>query len=195
MAKSKFCPECGTALPSGSKICEKCGIELQTESTATKAKKSARPKKQVGSNDIWNALETIIVDWVGRYAWLVLILIPLIMLVVTLATTIPVILVALGLGIPAGSAAGNLAWAIISTILEILLSWFWVKPKFSDKCVARDWDGLLDDVLLLGEYRIPWMLVMGILLEIFGYGWIGLFVLGPAIVIIFFGPRQPYNWR
>ena len=117
------------------------------------------------------------------------------MLVVTLATTIPAILFVSGSGISVISATGNLAWGIISTILEILLSWFWVKPKFSDKCVARDWDGLLDDVLLLGEFRIPWMLVMGILLEIFGYGWIGLTVLGPAIVIIFFGPRQPYNWR
>ena len=195
MAKSKFCPECGTALPSGSDICENCGIELQTETTAAKAKKSARPMKTTSSNDIWKTLEPIIVDWVGRYAWLVLILIPLIMLVVTLATTIPAILFVSGSGISVITATGNLAWGIISTILEILLSWFWVKPKFSDKCVARDWDGLLDDVLLLGEFRIPWMLVMGILLEIFGYGWIGLTVLGPAIVIIFFGPRQPYNWR
>ena len=195
MVNSKFCPECGTKIPVGTNICEKCGIELQTKSTATKAKKSARPKKPAGSNDIWNTLEPIIVDWVGRYAWLVLILIPLVMLVITLATTIPAILVALGLGNPAGSTVANLIWAIISTILEVLLSWFWVKPKFSDKCVERDWDGLLDDVLLLGEYRIPWMLAIGVLLEIFGYGWIGLVVLGPAIVIIFFGPRQPYNWK
>ena len=52
MAKSKFCPECGMALPSGSDICENCGIELQTETTAAKAKKSARPMKTTSSNDI-----------------------------------------------------------------------------------------------------------------------------------------------
>jgi hypothetical protein len=187
MAKSKFCPECGTEIPPGTNICENCGIVLQTKSTPTKAKKSARPKKTAMPNDFWTTLEPIIVDWVGKYAWLALILIPIIMLGIDLLISIPSIFF--------GGTAGNLVWTIISTIFEILLAWFWVKPKFSDKCVDRDWDYLLDDVLVLGGYKIPWMLVMGILLEVFGYGWIGLFVLGPAIVIIFFGPRQPYNWK
>lgn len=195
MANNKFCPECGTEIPAGSNICEKCGIEFKTKSTTTKAKKSARPKKPASSNDIWKTLEPIIVDWVGKYAWLILILIPLVILVITLATTIPVLLVALGVGVPIIPETGTLVWSITSAIFEILLAWFWVKPKFSDKCVARDWNFLLDDVLVLGGYKIPWMLVMGIILEVFGYGWIGLVVLGPAIVIIFFGPRQPYNWK
>ena len=195
MVKSKFCPECGTEIPEGSNICENCGIELQTQTTTTKAKKSAKPKKPAGSNDIWKTLEPIIVDWVGKYAWLILILIPLVILVITLATTIPALIVALGFGVPVIPETGTLIWSITSAIFEILLSWFWVKPKFSDRCASGDWDTLLDDVLVLGGYRIPWMLAMGILLEVFGYGWIGLVVLVPAIVIIFFGPRQPYNWK
>ncbi len=195
MAKNKFCPECGTEIPAGTNICEKCGIELQTKSTPTKAKKSARPKKQAGSNDIWTTLEPIIVDWVGKYAWPILILLSIVILGFSLLETIPVILLSVEFGSPIIPETGELVWSITSAIFVILLAWFWVKPKFSDKCVARDWDFLLDDVLVLGGYKIPWMLFMGIILEIFGYGWIGLVVLGPAIIIIFFGPRQPYNWK
>lgn len=188
MAKSKFCPECGTEIPAGTNICENCGIVLQTKSTPTKAKKSARPKKS-GSNDFWTTLEPIIADWVGKYAWLILILIPIIMLIFSLLATIPLIIASI---IP---GTGNLIWSIISTIFEIPLAWFWVKPKFSERCANREWDLLLDDVIVVGGYKIPWMLVMGLPLEVFGYGWLGLVVLGPAIAIIFFGPRQPYNWK
>ena len=58
----------------------------------------------------------------------------------------------------------------------------------------KDWEKLLTDVLVLGNIQIPWMLIMGVILEIFGFGWGGAIVLICAILIIFLGPRK-YEWK
>lgn len=82
---------------------------------------------------------------------------------------------------------------IIFSIITIIIALVYVKPRFSTKCIAKDWDYLYNDVLVLGNIRIPWMLIMGILLEIFGQWWGGALVLICAIILLFFGPK-PYNW-
>jgi len=86
------------------------------------------------------------------------------------------------------------AWAIIGAIILIFISFAIIKPKFSKKCAEQDWESLYGWTLPLGGTKIPWMLIWGIIFTIFSwYYWGGLFVLLPAILLIFMGPRT-YNW-
>lgn len=94
--------------------------------------------------------------------------------------------------------AGGVAygiWLIICAILIGILTLFIVKPRFSDKCASKDWDFLLNDVLVIGNVRIPWMLIIGIIIEILGlWWWGGLAILIPMIFLLVAGPK-PYNWK
>ena len=86
------------------------------------------------------------------------------------------------------------AWAIIGAILLIFISFAIIKPKFSNKCAEKDWEALYGWTLSLGSTKIPWMLIWGVIFTIFSwYYWGGLFVLLPAILLLFMGPRA-YNW-
>ncbi|MFX1426483.1 MAG: hypothetical protein ACFFBE_08520 [Promethearchaeota archaeon] len=88
---------------------------------------------------------------------------------------------------------GSPIWSIISGIIAILISFFIIFPQFSIKCQKEDWDSLLDWVLPVGDYRIPWMLLWGAILEIFT--WLGgLFVIIPSLVLLFAGPKE-YKWK
>ena len=83
---------------------------------------------------------------------------------------------------------------IIGAIIMILISLFIIRPKFSKKCAEKDWDALLDWTLNLGGLRLPWMLIWGIILEIFSwYYWGGLAILIPAFLLLFAGPKE-YQW-
>jgi len=85
-------------------------------------------------------------------------------------------------------------WKISWGVIEILIAIAVIKPKFSDKCASRDWDALYGWVLKLGSLKLPWMLVWGIIFEMFGlHVWGGLPVLIPAIMLLFVGPK-PYEW-
>ena len=85
-------------------------------------------------------------------------------------------------------------WNIIWGVIQMLIAFAIIKPKFSDKCASQDWDALYEWVLKLGSFKLPWMLVWGILFEMFGwYGWGGLAVLIPAVMLLFVGPK-PYEW-
>lgn len=88
----------------------------------------------------------------------------------------------------------NPIWLIISGILVILISFFIILPKFSMKCSKKDWDYLLNWVLPLGTVRFPWMLLWGIIVSILGFGWGGITIIIPALVLIFAGPK-PYEWQ
>jgi len=84
-------------------------------------------------------------------------------------------------------------WYLIGGIVAIIFALLIIKRRFSDKCAAKDWDYLFNDVLILGGYRIPWMLIWGIIVEILlWYG--GLAILIPAFLLIFMGPN-PYKWK
>ncbi|MFX0134000.1 MAG: hypothetical protein ACFFDN_10190 [Candidatus Hodarchaeota archaeon] len=89
---------------------------------------------------------------------------------------------------------GNPIWLIISGIIVILISFFIILPKFSNKCSKKDWDSLLNWVIPLGSVRFPLMLFWGIIVSILGYGWGGLAIIIPALVLIFAGPK-PYEWN
>ena len=85
-------------------------------------------------------------------------------------------------------------WNIIGAIILIFISLAIIKPKFSVKCAEQDWEALYNWTLDLGGTKIPWMLIWGVIFTIFSWWyWGGLFVLLPAILLIFVGPR-PYNW-
>jgi len=85
-------------------------------------------------------------------------------------------------------------WYIIGAIILIFVSFAIIRPKFSKKCAEKDWEALYGWTLPLGGTKIPWMFIWGIIFTIFSwYYWGGLFVLLPAILLIFMGPRA-YNW-
>jgi len=85
-------------------------------------------------------------------------------------------------------------WYIIGAIILIFISFAIIKPKFSSKCAEKDWEALYGWTLALGGIKIPWMLIWGIIFTLFSwYYWGGLFVLLPAILLLFMGPRT-YNW-
>ena len=88
--------------------------------------------------------------------------------------------------------ASAIFW-IIGGIINILLSLIFVRPRFSTPCKNKDWDALYNDYILLGNFKLPFMILLGILMEIFGYYWGGFAVLIPALILLFAGPKQ-YNW-
>ncbi|MFX1365783.1 MAG: hypothetical protein ACFFCE_02960 [Promethearchaeota archaeon] len=97
----------------------------------------------------------------------------------------------IGLGI---FGIGLRIWLIISGIIIILISFVIIKPKFSYKCAIKDWDGLYNWFLIIGEVRIPWMLLWGIIIEIFGYGWGGLPIIICSLALLIAGPKK-YDWN
>jgi hypothetical protein len=84
---------------------------------------------------------------------------------------------------------------LIGGSFNIIFSIAVVKFKFSNKVKERDWDFLYDEhILKLGSVRFPLMLLWGILLAAFGYGWGGVLVLVVVFMLLFAGPRE-YQWK
>lgn len=168
----KFCPECGAEW-SGEKICEKCGYETPYDVVSQERKK---PTPTVEGNPNWPSVESFVSE-LGKWAWIVAIINGIIYILWG------VFLIIIFRGI----------WYIIGGIVTLIFAVVIVKPRFSDKCATKDWDYLLNDVLIIGNIRIPWMLIWGIILEVFGNWWGGLPIIIPALLLIFMGPK-PYNW-
>lgn len=200
MAKiPKFCPDCGHEL-GGQGVCEKCGFDTKTKNETNKMSS----KKSSGSNSTWDTLEPI-VSVVGKWAWLYGVVVGVIYIIISLAVTLRLALIASdawntcniyfpGLCGSKNFGFGTMVWQIITAAVSIGVSIMWVRPKFSVPCGEKDWETLLTNVVKLGNIQIPWMLIMGVLLEIFGYGWGGAVVLICALLIIFLGPRK-YEWK
>ena len=132
-------------------------------------------------------------SWVsplGKWAWVIAIVSGIIDIVISIPAIITFAAIPFGLGAPLMVAP---IWWIISGIIVIIISFVIIKPKFSDKCANKDWDGLLNWVMS-DSFRFPWMLFWGIIIEIFGYGWGGFAIIIPALVLIFAGPKK-YEWK
>jgi hypothetical protein len=131
------------------------------------------------------------VSTLGKWAWIIIILIDIIGLIWDLFTLITLIA---WLGFFGIAGAGASSWNIFGSIIGILIALFIIKPKFSKPCGEKDWDALYGWVLKLGGFNVPWMFIWGLILFLFGwYGAGALFVLVPAVMLLFAGPKE-YKW-
>lgn len=176
---AQFCPECGGKLEDGS-ICEKCGHDINKpdENKTTKPKTDAKAQDPA-DNPVWKFFEPYLPK-LGKYVW-ILVLIAGIFYV--LGGLISLLFLSSGI------------WNIISGVVAIVIAVIYVKPKFGPALMGEKYEELLNDTIPLGSIRIPMMLIMGVLLEIFGSGWLGVLLLIPAIVLLFFSPFIPYDWN
>ncbi len=145
------------------------------------------------------------VSGLGKWAWIVLFALGIIGILVELALLIPTIaaweslraayaILYPGVLYPVPNPIAGLIWPLIGGIISIILSLFIIRPKFSKPCGEKNWDALYGWTLNLGGLNIPWMLIWGIILELFSWYYVGgIFVLLPAVMLIFAGPKA-YNW-
>lgn len=150
------------------------------------------PSKKEPSS-LWETLEPIVIP-LGRWAWVIAFLNGLISIIwwfVTLGIWLPV------LADPAIAPFVpwfDIVWYILVAIVEIIFAILILRPRFSNKFKEQDWDYLLNDVLVLGNFRFPWMFVWAIILTIFSWSyWGGAAVWFCSVILIFFGPK-PYQW-
>lgn len=212
----KFCPSCGASI-NGGRFCENCGFDLKstpknpegpTSASSNYSGSSPSPKSGAPyyNAETWKNLE----PWIsraGEWSWILVIVSSIIGLIVSIVGF------ASGLsawnnyqdaiagyedlfpytGAEMGTIVFGLIWAIISILITIVVAAIFIKP-FAQRCKARDWEGLLNNVFVIAGYRIPKMLVLGIVLEIFTDFWGGLLVLIPAILILLIGPIK-HQWK
>ena len=132
------------------------------------------------------------VSTLGKWAWIIIVLIDIIGIIWSLSVLIPLVLF---WGISGLIGSGESSWNIFASIIGIIIALIVIKPKFSKPCGEKDWDALYSWVLKLGGLNIPWMFIWVFILFIFGtYGWgVALTVLLPAFMLIFMGPKE-YKW-
>jgi len=131
------------------------------------------------------------VSTLGKWAWVIGILNGLLGIVWSLYVIATYIAV---WGVFGLVGTGASAWNLFASIIGIIIALLVIRPKFSKPCGEKDWDALYDWALKLGGSKVPWMFIWGLLLFLFGwYGWAGLAVLIPAVMLIFAGPKE-YNW-
>ena len=160
---------------------------MSSESTSTERTSSG-----------WISIENF-VSFLGEWAWVILLVEGSIFIlwgIIGLITISAAGAMAQQAG-AAGYGAFNLAfytfwyaWFIIGGVLTIVLAIIFVKPRFSDKWAYRDYDSLLNDVIEIGNIRIPLMLIIGIIISIFLLIWGGLIILIPLLLLIFMGPKE-----
>ena len=161
-----------------------------------------KPEEVKKSKEEWQYEK--ITSILGKWAWVILLLDALIYIIIAIAGEI-----AIAQAVTAFCAAWNPilgpcpriytpsatdVWYIIGAIITVIFSILIVRPRFSNQCAAKEWDVLMEDVLVVGEYRIPWMFIWCIIAAIFGQGWGTFPILIPAILLIFAGPK-PYEWK
>ncbi len=146
------------------------------------------------------------VSGLGKWAWIILFVLGIIGLIASLAATIPLIIVWQDAKVAweaifptpypvAMPGIGALVWNIIGAVISIVIALFIIRPKFSKPSGEKDWEALYGWTLKLGSLKVPWMFVWGIIYAIFGwYSWPAIFILLPAIMLIFAGPRK-YEWK
>ena len=143
------------------------------EFCANCGQKSSKSTQQPTSNSFWNANEKYVV-LAGKFSWVLLIL---------------YVIWTLFFNVIFNDGVGEVIWGLIRIALIIGISSIFLKD-FVAKCIAKDWYFLVNDVIIIADYRIPKMLFYSIILTIFAYGWGSLLVLIVAIVVIFVGPEK-----
>jgi len=128
------------------------------------------------------------VSMLGKWAWVVGLVSGIVLVIWGIIVVATLAIIPFGF-----LAMGPAIWYIISGIIAILISFAIIKPKVSNKCDQKDWDHFYNWVLKLGNFRFPFVLFWGIILEIFGLWWGGIPVIIVAIMLIFLGPKK-YKW-
>ena len=138
-----------------------------------------------------------LVSGLGKWAWIWGIvngIIEIIWAIYLIGAELAAVAYLASLGITVAPNLFNAIWYFIGAAILIFISYSIIKPKFSTKCAERDWEALYGWTLDLGGIKIPWMFIWGIIFTIFSWYYFGgLFVLLPACLLLFAGPR-PYNW-
>ncbi len=151
--------------------------------------------KEKKQGDSWDSVKGFAI-WLGKYGWIFLLITGIIYIIVGLLyLTLAAIFVGYGIG-PQSLFELTLygVFYLIGGILTIIFTVGFVKPRFSNKWAEEDYDYLLNDVVKIGSTRIPLMLIIGIILEIFLSWWGGLIILVPLLLLIFMGPKE-YKWK
>lgn len=151
--------------------------------------------KEKKQGDSWDSVKGFAV-WLGTYGWIFLLITGIIYIIGGLALlTLAAIFVGYGIIGPQTLVETTIrgAYYLIGGILAIIFTVAFVKPRFSNKWAEEDYDYLLNDVVTIGKTRIPLMLIIGIILEIFLSGWGGLIIIVPLLLLIFMGPKE-YKW-
>ena len=145
------------------------------------------------------------VSSLGKWAWIILFAQGIIRIPVELAALIPAMVLweegraAYALLFPGDlypvlNPIAGLIWPLIGGIISIIVSLFIIRPKFSKPCGEKDWETLYGWTLKLGSKNVPWMFIWGIIFMIFSWFYLtGVFVILPAIMLIWAGPRK-YEW-
>lgn len=125
----------------------------------------------------------------GKWTWIITFISGLINFIYGLYWTIYF------LGFPYGTLfIGYPLFELIAGILVMLISFAIIKPKISSKCASKDWDAIYNWHLKLGSFKLPWMLVWGIIISIFSwYYWGGVPIFILFILLYFMGPKE-YKW-
>src|SRR5271157_3411335 len=90
----------------------------------------------------------------------------------------------------AGHSYGIITWSFIRGLACLIITVVYVYKPITAACKKRDWEFLFNDIYNFGKFRMPKMLFFGILLEVFSYGYAGVLVLVPAMLLIFVGPAK-----
>ena len=163
----------------------------------------------VQKNDTWSSIE----KWValaGKFSWVWLLLQIVIGLFITIAAFAPIAFLQVQIDAlvttdalyelylaPLAAAKAQyvraIVWYFIGAAVSITALIIFILP-FAHKCGERDWEFLVNDVVVIAGYRIPKMLILGVVLEIFTQGYGGLLVLIPVLLILFLGP-VPVQWK
>ena len=150
-------------------------------------------KKEKKQGDSWDSVKGFAI-WLGTYGWIFLLITGIIYIIVGFIYLTGAAIY--GGFLPASDVATLAISGVFYTIggiLTIIFTVGFVKPRFSNKWKEEDYDYLLNDVVKIGKARIPLMLIIGIILEIFLSGWGGLIILVPLLLLIFMGPIE-YKW-
>ena len=140
--------------------------------------KTIKPKPEnqpdPADNPVWQFFKPFLPK-IGKWSWIILMIVGSIFLILDLLIAD--------------------IFGIISNIIIIVFTILWVKPVFSPALMEERYEDLLNETFNISTIRIPKMLAFGVLFEIFGDGWVGIIILIPAIVLIFFSAYIPYNWN
>ncbi len=199
MSENKYCPECGNKMEKSNRYCDLCGYDTMEDkemSLTNRATISPQPSPsrkptstpiREGAHPNWSNMENF-VSVLGSLAWIIGLINAIISLIGGISN-----LVIGALSYSSYSILTSIS-AIVNGIIVLILTINFVKPRFSEPCSKKDWDFLYNDVFIIGDVKFPWMLIWGILMEIFGYGWGGAPILICSLILLFAGPRV-YDWK